>query len=137
MIEDRDPSDHQGRRFPGIKAGLNADEAPFRRIKRNRALLDDDNRAVSDVFNKRQTLEAHGKSSARVSRPSRSLALPQPTRWLNMLHSIGSILASHIFRAINWRPEVQETNAGLTLRASMREPTAIGGPGSLLLVVSR
>jgi len=69
--------------------------------------------------------------------------LPQPTRQLillaglvtSILMSLGSILASHFFRAVYLRPEALEMDTGLTVLSSVPEMPSIAGPSSSVLVV--
>jgi uncharacterized protein involved in exopolysaccharide biosynthesis len=125
---------------------LDADESQLHKLERNRAILEDNYKAVSKILDERQTVEAveaHRESSVRVIQPPRVPALPQPTRRLillagiviSMLLSIGSILVSHFFRAIYLRPEALEMDTGLTVLTSVPEMRAIGGPSSSVLVV--
>jgi uncharacterized protein involved in exopolysaccharide biosynthesis len=125
---------------------LDADESQLHQLERNRAILEDNYKAVSKILDERQTVEAveaHRESSVRVIQPPRVPALPQPTRRLillagiviSMLLSISSILVSHFFRAIYLRPEALEMDTGLTVLTSVPEMRAIGGPSSSLLVV--
>jgi uncharacterized protein involved in exopolysaccharide biosynthesis len=127
-------------------ASLDADESQLHRLERNRAILEDNYKAVAKILDERQTVEAveaHRESSVRVIQPPRVPALPQPTRRLilmagivvSMLLSIGSILVSHFFRAIYLRPEALEMDTGLTVLASVPEMRAIGGSSSSVLVV--
>jgi uncharacterized protein involved in exopolysaccharide biosynthesis len=127
-------------------AALDADESQLHRLERNRAILEDNYRAVSKILDERQTVEsveAHRESSVRVIQPPRVPALPQPTRRLillaglvvSMLLSIGSILMSHFFRAIYLRPEALEMDTGLTVLASVPEMRGIGGPSGSVMVV--
>jgi uncharacterized protein involved in exopolysaccharide biosynthesis len=129
-----------------LVAALDADELQLHQLERNRAVLEDNYRAVTKILDERQTVEAveaHRESSVRVVQPPRVPALPQPTRRLillaglvmSMLVSIGSILMSHFFRAIYLRPEALEMDTGLVVLASVPEMRALGGPGSSLLVV--
>ena len=119
---------------------LRADE------NRNRAILEDNYKAVSKILDERQiveTVEANRQSSVRVIQPPRIPALPQPTRRLiltagvvvSLLLSIGSILVAHFFRAIYLRPESLEMDTGLTVLASVPEMRAIGGSSGSVLVV--
>jgi uncharacterized protein involved in exopolysaccharide biosynthesis len=125
---------------------LDADEAQLHRLERERAILEDNYRAVTKILDERQTVEAveaHRESSVRVIQPPRVPALPEATRRLillagivvSMLLSIGSILVSHFFRAIYLRPEALELDTGLTVLASVPEMRSIGGPSSSVLVV--
>jgi uncharacterized protein involved in exopolysaccharide biosynthesis len=127
-------------------AALDADESQLHRLERNRAILEDNYRAVSKILDERQTVEsveANRESSVRVIQPPRIPALPQPTRRLillaglvvSILMSIGSILMSHFFRAIYLRPEALEMDTGLTVLASVPEMRGIGGPSSSVMVV--
>jgi uncharacterized protein involved in exopolysaccharide biosynthesis len=127
-------------------ASLDADELQLHQLERNRAILEDNYRAVTKILDERQTVEsveAHRESSVRIIQPPRVPALPQPTRRLillagivvSLLLSIGSILMSHFFRAIYLRPEALEMDTGLTVLASVPEMRAIGGPSSGVLVV--
>ena len=127
-------------------ASLDADEVNLHKLERNRAILEDNYRAVSKILDERQTVEAveaHRQSSVRVIQPPRVPALPQPTRRLillagivvSILLSAGSILMSHFFRAIYLRPEALEMDTGLTVLASVPEMRAIGGSSSAVLVV--
>jgi uncharacterized protein involved in exopolysaccharide biosynthesis len=127
-------------------AALDADESQLHQLERNRAILEDNYKAVTKILDERQTVEAveaHRESSVRVIQPPRVPALPQPTRRLilmagivvSMLLSIGSILLSHFFRAIYLRPEALEMDTGLTVLASVPEMRSIGGPSSGVLVV--
>jgi uncharacterized protein involved in exopolysaccharide biosynthesis len=129
-----------------LVTALDADELQLHQLERNRAVLEDNYRAVTKILDERQTVEAveaHRESSVRVVQPPRVPALPQPTRRLillaglvvSMLVSIGSILMSHFFRAIYLRPEALEMDTGLVVLASVPEMRALGGPGSSLLVV--
>jgi uncharacterized protein involved in exopolysaccharide biosynthesis len=125
---------------------LDADETRLHELERNRAILEDNYRAVTKILDERQTVEAveaHRESSVRVVQPPRAPDLPQPTRRLilmagvvvAMLISIGSILMSHFFRAIYLRPEALEMDTGLVVLASVPEMRSIGGPASSVLVV--
>jgi uncharacterized protein involved in exopolysaccharide biosynthesis len=125
---------------------LQQDELNLQQLERNRAILEDNYRAVTKILDERQmveSVEANRESSVRVIQPAREPALPQPTRRLillagvivSMLLSIGSILMSHLFRAIYLRPEALEMDTGLTVLASVPELRAIGGPSSGVLVV--
>jgi len=127
-------------------ASLDADEVELHRLERNRAILEDNYRAVSKILDERQVVEtvaANRQSSVRVIQPARVPALPQPTRRLillagvviSVLLSIGSILMSHFFRAIYLRPEALELDTGLIVLASVPEMRSIGGPSSSVLVV--
>jgi uncharacterized protein involved in exopolysaccharide biosynthesis len=127
-------------------AALDGDESQLHRLERNRAILEDNYKAVTKILDERQTVEAveaHRESSVRVIQPPRVPALPQPTRRLilmagivvSMLISIGSILMSHFFRAIYLRPEALEMDTGLTVLTSVPEMRAIGGSSSAVLVV--
>ena len=127
-------------------AALDGDELQLHKLERNRAILEDNYRAVSKILDERQTVEsveANRQSSVRVIQPPQVPALPQPTRRLillagaviSMLLSIGSILASHFFRAIYLRPEALEMDTGLTVLASVPELRGISGPSSAVLVV--
>jgi polysaccharide biosynthesis protein PslE len=125
---------------------LDADELQLHQLERNRAVLEDNYRAVTKILDERQTVEAveaHRESSVRVVQPPRVPALPQPTRRLilmagivvSMLLSLGSILMSHFFRAIYLRPEALEMDTGLVVLASVPELRSISGPHSSVLVV--
>jgi uncharacterized protein involved in exopolysaccharide biosynthesis len=127
-------------------SSLDADESNLHQLERNRAILEDNYRAVTKILDERQTVEsveANRESSVRVIQPPRVPALPQPTRRLillagiivSMLLSVGSILMSHFFRAIYLRPEALEMDTGLTVLASVPELRGIGGPSSSVLVV--
>jgi uncharacterized protein involved in exopolysaccharide biosynthesis len=127
-------------------SSLDADESQLHKLERNRAILEDNYKAVAKILDERETVEAvetHRESSVRVIQPPRVPALPQPTRRLilmagivvSMLLSIGSILMSHFFRAIYLRPEALEMDTGLTVLASVPEMRGIGGPSSSVLVV--
>jgi uncharacterized protein involved in exopolysaccharide biosynthesis len=127
-------------------ADLDAEELRLHQLERSRAILEDNYRAVSKILDERQiveTVEANRQSSVRVIQPPRVPALPQPTRRLillaglvvSMLLSIGSILASHFFRAIYLRPEALEMDTGLTVLASVPEMRALGGSSGSVLVV--
>lgn len=129
----------------GVSA-LDADEAQLHQLERNRAILEDNYRAVTKILDERTTVEAvqaHRESSVRVIQPPRVPAVPQPTRRLilmaglvvSVLLSIGSILMSHFFRAIYLRPEALEMDTGLTVLASVPEMRSIGGSSSSVLVV--
>jgi len=126
--------------------GLDAEESQLHRLERNRAILEDNYRAVSKILDERQTVEAveaHRESSVRVIQPPRVPTLPQPTRQLillaglvtSILMSLGSILASHFFRAVYLRPEALEMDTGLTVLSSVPEMPSIAGPSSSVLVV--
>jgi uncharacterized protein involved in exopolysaccharide biosynthesis len=125
---------------------LDAEESQLHQLELNRAILEDNYKAVSKILDERQTMEAvesHRESSVRVIQPPRVPARPEPTRRLillagivvSMLLSIGSILVSHFFRAIYLRPEALEMDTGLTVLASVPEMRSIGGPSSSVLVV--
>jgi uncharacterized protein involved in exopolysaccharide biosynthesis len=127
-------------------ADLDREEMQLHQLERNRAILEDNYRAVSKILDERQvveTVEANRQSSVRVIQPPRVPSLPQPTRRLillaglvvSMLLSIGSILASHFFRAIYLRPEALEMDTGLTVLASVPEMRALGGSSGSVLVV--
>lgn len=125
---------------------LDSEELQLHQLERNRAILEDNYKAVSKILDERQTVEsveAHRESSVRIIQPPRVPALPQPTRQLILLAGIivslllatGSILMSHFFRAIYLRPEALEMDTGLTVLASVPDMRAIGGPSSSVLVV--
>jgi uncharacterized protein involved in exopolysaccharide biosynthesis len=127
-------------------ADLDAEELQLHQLERNRAILEDNYKAVSKILDERQiveTVEANRQSSVRVIQPPRIPALPQPTRRLillagivvSMMLSIASILVSHFFRAIYLRPEALEMDIGLTVLASVPEMRAIGGSSGSVLVV--
>nr|WP_294549653.1 hypothetical protein [uncultured Rhodopila sp.] len=127
-------------------ADLDAEELQLHQLERNRAILEDNYKAVSKILDERQiveTVEANRQSSVRVIQPPRIPALPQPTRRLiltagvvvSLLLSIASILISHFFRAIYLRPEALELDTGLTVLASVPEMRAIGGSSGSVLVV--
>ena len=127
-------------------ASLDADETQLHQLERNRAILEDNFRAVSKILDERRTIEsveANRESSVRVIQPPRVPALPQPTRRLiliagvvvSLLLSIGSILMAHFFRAIYLRPEALEMDTGLTVLASVPEMRALGGHSGSVLVV--
>jgi uncharacterized protein involved in exopolysaccharide biosynthesis len=124
---------------------LNGDEVQLHSLERNRAILEDNYKAVSKILDERQVLEtvdANRESSVRVIQPPRVPALPQPIRKLiliaglvvSMLLSIGTILMSHFFRSSYLRPEALEVDTGLTVLASVPEMAALRGGGSLLVV---
>ena len=125
---------------------LNAEDAHLHGLERNRAILEDNYKAVSKILDERQTVEAveaHRESSVRVVQPPRVPALPEPTRRLiliagfvvSILSSIGTILMSNFFRTIYLRPEALEMDTGLIVLASVPEMRAIGAPSSSVLVV--
>nr|WP_294507745.1 hypothetical protein [uncultured Rhodopila sp.] len=125
---------------------LDAEELQLHQLERNRAILEDNFKAVSKILDERQvleTVEANRESSVRVIQPPRIPDLPQPTRRLiltagivvSFLLSIASILMSHFFRAIYLRPEALEMDTGLTVLASVPEMRAIGGSSGSVLVV--
>jgi len=125
--------------------GVNNDELELHRLERNRAILEDNYRAVSKILDERQvveTVDANRQSSVRVIQPPRVPALPQATRRLivlagilvSMLLSVGSVLISHFFRASYLRPEALEVDTGLTVLASVPELAALGGSSSVLVV---
>jgi uncharacterized protein involved in exopolysaccharide biosynthesis len=127
-------------------SSLDADESNLHQLERNRAILEDNYKAVSKILDERQTVEAveaHRESSVRVIQPPRVPTLPQPTRRLilmagivvSMLFSISSILMAHFFRAIYLRPEALEMDTGLTVLASVPEMRGIGRRSSSVLVV--
>jgi len=124
---------------------LDGDEVGLHRLERNRAILEDNYRAVTKILDERQvveTVDANRESSVRIIQPPRVPALPQPTRRLillaglvvSMLLSIGSILMSHFFRSSYLRPEALEVDTGLTVLASVPEMPALRGGGSVLVV---
>ena len=125
---------------------LDADELQLHQLERNRAILEDNYKAVSKILDEREvveTVEAHRESSVRVIQPPRAPDLPLATRRLilmagiviSMLLSAGSVLMAHFFRAIYLRPEALEMDTGLTVLTSVPEMRAIGGPSSGVLVV--
>jgi uncharacterized protein involved in exopolysaccharide biosynthesis len=127
-------------------ADLDSEELQLHQFERNRAILEDNYKAVTKILDERQileTVEANQQSSVRVIQPPRVPALPQPTRRLillagilvSFLLSIGSILVSHFFRAIYLRPEALEMDTGLTVLASVPDMKAIGGSSGSILVV--
>ena len=127
-------------------ASLDADESQLHYLERNRAILEDNYRAVTKILDERQTVEAveaHRESSVRVIQPPRVPTLPLATRRLillaglvvSLLISIGSILMAHFFRAIYLRPEALEMDTGLTVLASVPDMRSIGGPTSGVLVL--
>jgi uncharacterized protein involved in exopolysaccharide biosynthesis len=127
-------------------ADLDAEELELHQLERNRAILEDNYKAVSKILDERQTMEAveaNRQSSIRIIQPPRVPALPQPTRRLiliagfviSALLSIGSILVSHFFRAIYLRPEALEMDTGLTVLASVPEMRSLGASSGSVLVV--
>ena len=125
---------------------LDADESQLHQLERNRAILEDDYKAVSKILDERQiveAVEANRESSVRVIQPPRAPDLPLATRRLillagiviSLLLSIGSVLMAHFFRAIYLRPEALELDTGLTVLASVPDMRAIGGPSAGVLVV--
>ena len=125
---------------------IDSDELQLHQLERNRAILEDNYKAVTKILAERQTLESvesHRESSVRVIQPPRVPALPLATRRLilmagivtSLLLSIGSILMSHFFRAIYLRPEALEMDTGLTVLASVPDMRAIGSPSAGVLVV--
>ncbi len=125
---------------------LDAQEMQLHQLELNRAILEDNYKAVAKILDERQiveTVEAHRESSVRVIQPPRVPALPQPTRRLilmagivvSMFLSIGSILMAHFFRATYLRPEALEVDTGLTVLASVPELSALRGGGGVLVVV--
>lgn len=124
---------------------LDGDEVALHRLERDRAILEDNYKAVSKILDERQvveTVDANRESSVRVIQPPRVPALPQPTRKLillagalvSMMLSIGSILMSHFFRSSYLRPEALEVETGLTVLASVPEMPALRGGGSVLVM---
>ncbi len=124
---------------------LDSEEVRLHGLERNRAILEDNFKAVSKILDERQvqeTVDANRESSVRIIQPPRIPALPQPTRKLillagviiSMLLSIGTILMSHFFRSSYLRPEALEVDTGLTVLASVPEMGALRGGGSLLVV---
>lgn len=125
--------------------GLNGEETELHRLERNRAILEDNYKAVSKILDERQvveTVDANRQSSVRIIQPPRVPALPQPTRHLillagliiSMLLSAASILISHFFRSSYLRPEALEVDIGLTVLASVPEMSALRGGSSVLVV---
>ncbi len=125
---------------------LDAEESNLHGLERNRAILEDNYKAISKILDERQTVEAveaHRESSVRVVQPPRVPSLPQPTRRLillagfiiSVLFGIGSILMAHFFRAIYLRPEALEMDTGLIVLASVPEMRGLGGPTGSVLVV--
>jgi len=123
---------------------LNGDEMSLHRLELNRAILEDNYRAVTKILDERQvveTVEASRESSVRVIQPPREPALPLPTRRLivaagvviSMLLSIGTILMAHFFRTTYLRPEALEIDTGLTVLAAVPELTALRGQGSIMI----
>jgi uncharacterized protein involved in exopolysaccharide biosynthesis len=95
---------------------LDAEESQLHELERNRAILEDNFRAVTKILDERQvleTVEAHRESSVRIVQPPVAPDLPLATRRLILLAglvlsivmSIGSILMSHFFRASYLRPD--------------------------------
>ncbi len=124
---------------------LDGDEVELHRLERNRAILEDNYRAVTKILDERQvveTVDANRELSVRIIQPPRVPTLPQATRRLillaglvvSMLLSIGSILMSHFFRSSYLRPEALEVDTGLTVLASVPEMPALRGGGSVLVV---
>lgn len=125
---------------------LDTEESQLHALERNRAVLEDNYRAVTKILDERQvveTVEKNRESSVRVIQPPVPPSLPMPTRRLilmagfvvSMLISIGSILMSHFFRAIYLRPEALEMDTGLTVLASVPEMRSLGRPSGSVLVV--
>lgn len=125
---------------------LDADELNLHNLERNRALLEDNLKAVSKILDERQiveTVEAHRESSVRVIQPPVPPLYPQPTRRLilmagfvvSMLLSIGSIMMAHFFRSVYLRPEALEMDTGLTVLATVPEMRSLGGPSGSVMVM--
>jgi uncharacterized protein involved in exopolysaccharide biosynthesis len=125
---------------------LDGQELTLHDLERNRAILEDNYKAVTKILDERQvveTVEAHRESSVRVIQPPVPPELPQPTRRLvlaagaviGILLSIGSVLMAHFFRAIYLRPEALEMDTGLTVLASVPEMRSLGGPSGALRVM--
>jgi uncharacterized protein involved in exopolysaccharide biosynthesis len=125
---------------------LDTEELQLHRLERDRAILEDNYKAVTKILDERQvleTVEANRQSSVRVIQPPNVPALPQPTRQViliaglvaGFLLSIGSILVAHFFRASYLRPEALEMDTGLTVLASVPDMKAIGGSSGSVLVV--
>ncbi len=125
---------------------LNSEELHLHNLERNRAILEDNYRAVAKILDERQvveSVEANRQSSVRVVQPPVIPDLPQPTRRLillaglvvSFLLSLGSILMSHFFRAIYLRPEALEMDTGLTVLASVPELRSLGGQAGSVMVV--
>jgi uncharacterized protein involved in exopolysaccharide biosynthesis len=128
-------------------AALDGDEMQLHKLELNRALLEDNYKAVSKILDERQmveTVEAHRESSVRIIQPADIPALPQPTRRLillagvvvSMLLSIGSVLMAHFFRSTYLRPEALEVETGLTVLASVPEMPSLRGRGGSLLIAA-
>ncbi|MBS0644285.1 MAG: hypothetical protein U1E70_21155 [Acetobacteraceae bacterium] len=126
---------------------LNNEEMSLHRLELNRAILEDNYRAVTKILDERQvveTVEANRESSVRVIQPPREPALPQPTRRLillagvvvSMLLSVGSILLAHFFRSTYLRPEALEVDTGLTVLAAVPEMPALRGGGPIMITAS-
>ena len=125
---------------------LDAEELHLHNLERNRAILEDNYRAVAKILDERQVMEsveANRQSSVRVVQPPVIPDLPLPTRRLilmaglvvSVLLSLGSILMSHFFRAIYLRPEALEMDTGLTVLASVPELRSLGGRSGSVAVV--
>jgi uncharacterized protein involved in exopolysaccharide biosynthesis len=125
---------------------LDAEESQLHELERNRAILEDNFRAVTKILDERQvleTVEAHRESSVRIVQPPVAPDLPLATRRLILLAglvlsivtSIGSILMSHFFRASYLRPEALEMDTGLTVLASVPQMRSLGGSSGSILVV--
>jgi uncharacterized protein involved in exopolysaccharide biosynthesis len=124
---------------------LDGEEMQLHRLELNRAILEDNYKAVSKILDERQvveTVDANRESSVRVIQPPRVPALPEPTRKLiliagvivSLVLSFGSILLAHFFRSSYLRPEALEVDTGLTVLASVPEMPALRGGGSVLVV---
>ena len=125
---------------------LNAEELHLHNLERNRAILEDNYRAVAKIFDERQvveSVEANRQSSVRVVQPPVIPDMPLPTRRLillaglvvSFLLSLGSILMSHFFRAIYLRPEALEMDTGLTVLASVPDIRSLGGRSGSVMVL--
>jgi hypothetical protein len=100
MIEYRDPPELQGCRFIGIKIGSKANETPFRRLRDDRAILDNYVRVVPDLFNGRHAVETLSAVSAQVLQGRHGLTRPLSTRSPMAPLSNSPDLKPAIFRAI-------------------------------------
>ena len=125
---------------------LDAEEMNLHRLELNRAILEDNYKAVTKILDERQvveTVEANRQSSVRVIQPPREPSLPHadpPAHsagrcCVSLLLSIATILMAHFFRATYLRPEALEVDTGLTVLAAVPEMPALRGGGSVMIVV--
>jgi uncharacterized protein involved in exopolysaccharide biosynthesis len=125
---------------------LDAEEVSLHRLELNRAIVEDNYKAVTKILDERnvvETVEASRQSSVRIIQPPREPTNPQPTRRLillagivaSLLLSCATVLMAHFFRATYLRPEALEVDTGLTVLAAVPEMPALRGGGPVAIMV--